>query len=123
MDLQHDRAELEIVGWGPGYESWSLAYITVYGDPAAPHLWQEVDRVLSREFQHQSGMPLRISAACLDAGYLPDEVLAFTKKKRNKFGAQDLWSQRAEWGMVKTNLAEKGDLQPQAIATVFDQRR
>ena len=83
MDLQHDRAEIEIVGWGPGHESWSLAYLTIHGDPAGEHLWQEVDRVLSREFRHESGMPLRISACCIDAGFLPDEVLAFTK---NKFG-------------------------------------
>jgi phage terminase large subunit GpA-like protein len=97
MDLQHDRAELEIVGWGPGYESWSLAYITIYGDPAEPHLWQEVDRVHSREFKHQSGMPLRIACACLDAGYLSDEVLAFTKDKfgRRIYGVTGLnggWS-------------------------------
>ncbi len=81
VDLQHDRLEVEMVGWGKSFESWSLTYSTIYGDPTQPHLWRALDELLGREFRHQSGMPLRISAACVDAGYLPDEVLAFTKER------------------------------------------
>ncbi len=81
VDLQHDRAEVELVGWGRGFESWSLAYHTVYGDPTQPQLWALLDELLAKELRHESGMPLRISAACVDAGFLPDEVLAFTKER------------------------------------------
>jgi phage terminase large subunit GpA-like protein len=80
-DLQHDRAEVEIVGWSKGFESWSIAYHTVYGDPSGPHLWQQLDALLSREWKHESGMPLRINAACVDCGFLPDEVHAFTRPR------------------------------------------
>ena len=81
VDLQHDRAEVEIVGFGRGFESWSLAYHTIYGDPTQPGLWLALDELLSKELRHESGMPLRISACCIDAGYLPDEVLAYTKTR------------------------------------------
>jgi phage terminase large subunit GpA-like protein len=81
VDLQHDRAEIEVIGWSKGFESWSIAYVTLYGDPSGPHLWQQVDALLSREFRHESGMPLRISSACVDCGFLPDEVHAFTRTR------------------------------------------
>ncbi len=81
VDLQHDRCEVEIVGWGRGFESWSLGYHTLYGDPSGPQLWAALDELLSKELRHESGMPLRISACCIDAGYLPDEVLGYTKTR------------------------------------------
>jgi phage terminase large subunit GpA-like protein len=81
VDLQHDRAEVEIVGWSKGFESWSIACLTLHGDPSGPHLWQQLDTLLSREFRHESGMPLRINAACVDAGFLPDEVHGFTRTR------------------------------------------
>jgi phage terminase large subunit GpA-like protein len=83
VDLQHDRCEVEVCGWSKGFESWSIAYHTIYGDPSGPHLWEQLDSLLSREFRHESGMPLRISGVCVDAGFLPDEVHAFT---RTRFG-------------------------------------
>jgi phage terminase large subunit GpA-like protein len=81
IDLQHDRAEVEVVGWGKGFESWSIHYATLHGDPSGPHLWQQLDELLSREFRHESGMPLRVSCACVDCGFLPDEVHAFTRTR------------------------------------------
>ena len=81
VDLQHDRCEVEIVAWGRAFESWSIAYHTIYGDPSGPHLWQQLDALLSREFRHESGLPLRINAACIDCGFLPDEVHSFTRSR------------------------------------------
>ncbi len=39
VDLQADRIEMEIVGWGRDEESWSLAYVVLPGDPAQRELW------------------------------------------------------------------------------------
>jgi phage terminase large subunit GpA-like protein len=50
VDTQHDRARrLKFVGWSKGFESWSIAYASVYGDPSSPHLWQQLDVLLGRE--------------------------------------------------------------------------
>jgi phage terminase large subunit GpA-like protein len=91
-DLQHDRIEVETVGWGRGFESWSIRYDVIYGDPSGPHLWQQLDALLSREFKHESGMPLRISSACVDCGFLTDEVLSFVRDKfsRRIYGVKGL---------------------------------
>ncbi len=42
-DLQADRIEMEIVGWGRDEESWSLAYVVLPGDPAERELWDMLD--------------------------------------------------------------------------------
>ena len=81
VDLQHDRCEVEIVAWGRAFESWSIAYVTLYGDPSGPHLWQQLDALLSREFRHESGLPLRINAAAVDCGFATDEVHSFTRTR------------------------------------------
>ena len=68
VDTQDDRLELEIVGWGRDEESWSLGYHVLHGDPAQPELWAELDRLLLRQWRHESGLMLPISAACIDSG-------------------------------------------------------
>ncbi|KAF1017680.1 MAG: hypothetical protein GAK31_00948 [Stenotrophomonas maltophilia] len=68
VDMQSDRLELEIVGWGAGEESWSLGYQILHGDPMMDDVWQDLDDVLAGEFRHESGMRMRIQAACLDTG-------------------------------------------------------
>jgi phage terminase large subunit GpA-like protein len=54
-DLQADRIELEIVGWGRDEESWSLAYIVLAGDPAQRDLWDGFDQVLSLRSNIRAG--------------------------------------------------------------------
>ena len=46
VDVQGDRLELEIVGWGPGETSWSIDYRVLWGDPTLPEVWAELAGVL-----------------------------------------------------------------------------
>lgn len=68
VDVQDDRLELEIVAWGRDEESWSIAYNVLHGDPAAPDVWSELDRLLNRTYRHESNLPLSIAATCIDSG-------------------------------------------------------
>lgn len=68
VDMQQDRLEVEIVAWGFGEESWSVAYSVLEGDPLAGDVWEDLDALLSETFEHESGARLPISAACLDTG-------------------------------------------------------
>ena len=68
VDVQDDRLELEIVGWGRDEESWSLGYKTLYGDPSTPHLWNDLDNILKVAYTTESGRQLGIRAACIDSG-------------------------------------------------------
>jgi phage terminase large subunit GpA-like protein len=68
IDMQTDRLEVEIVGWGLGEESWSIAYHVLWGDPLSPDVWEALDDLLAQTWAHESGAHLSIVSACLDTG-------------------------------------------------------
>lgn len=68
VDMQQDRLEVEVVGWGLGEESWNVDYRVLWGDPLQGDVWDDLDALLAETWQHQSGAQLAISAACLDTG-------------------------------------------------------
>ena len=67
-DVQDDRVEVEIVGWGAGEESWQIDYHIIYGDPSTTQLWQKVDEVLLATYEHPCGEPMIVRATCIDTG-------------------------------------------------------
>lgn len=68
VDVQDDRLEIEIVGWGRGEESWSLAYETMYGDPSSSELWNRLDVTLQQRFDHPTRGEMVIRSVCVDSG-------------------------------------------------------
>lgn len=80
VDVQDDRLELEIVGWGRGEENWSLGYEIIHGDTTGPDTWAALDRVLSRRFRHSKAVPdLPIIATAIDSGgHRTDQVMRFS---------------------------------------------
>ncbi|WP_245314649.1 phage terminase large subunit family protein [Labrys sp. WJW] len=69
VDVQPDRLEAEIVGWGAGEESWSLEYRVLPGDPEEDGVWEDLDELLQSSWPHlgyEEGM--RLQAACVDTG-------------------------------------------------------
>lgn len=68
VDVQDDRLELEMVGWGIGQESWGLGYTVLEGDPEMPDVWTRLDEILfSKEF-NCNGITLRIKCTGIDSG-------------------------------------------------------
>lgn len=84
VDVQDNRLELEIVGWGRGEESWSIDYHILYGDPSTPELWAQLDEVLSRKYPHSKDVPdLPIAATCIDSGgHYTDYVINYCHARR-----------------------------------------
>ncbi len=68
VDVQDDRLEVEVVGWGAGEESWCVDYRVLQGDPSSPQLWKQLDEVLLQTFEHPIGKPMIIRATCIDSG-------------------------------------------------------
>ena len=84
VDVQDNRLELEIVGWGRGEESWSIDYHVLYGDPSTPELWSQLDEILSRKYPHSKDVPdLPIAATCIDSGgHYTDYVINYCHARR-----------------------------------------
>jgi len=68
VDVQGDRLEIEVKGWGIGEECWSLDYRVFYGDPAQDSVWQELDAYLLKPIRSKLGVELNIACACVDSG-------------------------------------------------------
>mgnify|MGYP002620972094 CR=1 FL=1 len=82
VDVQGNRLEVQIIGWGAGEESWPALYVVIPGDPAQKMVWDELDELLKEPLQTVSGRLVRIRAACIDAGgHYAAEVHDFCKNK------------------------------------------
>lgn len=68
-DVQQNRLETEIVGWGSGEETWSVDYIVTYGNPDLDDVWAMHDaNVLNRIYNRPDGIQLRVARCCVDTG-------------------------------------------------------
>jgi phage terminase large subunit GpA-like protein len=81
-DVQDDRIELEVVGWGRNEESWSIAHEVIEGDPDLQSTWDLVDKFLLRRWSRADGRTFAASAACIDSGgHHTQRVYSFAKAR------------------------------------------
>jgi phage terminase large subunit GpA-like protein len=86
VDVQNDRIEVETVGWGRNEESWSLDYSVLWGDPARPDVWADLDALLLRRFRHPRAVAdLPVQAAAVDTGgHRTKEALEFCRSRAGR---------------------------------------
>ncbi len=84
IDVQKDRIEAELVGWGKGQESWSIDYRKWFGSPTDKTLWDQVDEWLKRTWDHETGGFLTVATACIDTGHHAKEVYEFVLPRQNR---------------------------------------
>lgn len=97
VDVQKDRIECEVVGWGKDHESWSIDYKVFFGSPgieispdddaeddadAEPlsSVWDALAEFLMQSFPSTGPMPFRVQCCCIDSGYLATTVYKFCKR-------------------------------------------
>ena len=68
VDVQQDRLEVQITGWGVDDETWVVEYRSLYGDPSDPKTWENLSSVLFRVFETHDGRQLGLRAICIDSG-------------------------------------------------------
>lgn len=85
VDTQDNRLEASLWGWGRDEESWSFRHFIIPGDPDKPDVWRALDAILTDEYEHESGLTLRIAACCIDsAGGHEASVYRFTKERNSR---------------------------------------
>jgi len=91
VDVQGDRLEVLVNGWGQGEESWRIHYEQLFGDPGREDVWQRLDHVLANSYKHETGADIRIRSACIDAmGGHTEMVYRFTAARK----ARNIWAVR-----------------------------
>ena len=82
VDVQDDRFEVEVVGWGVDKESWGIRYQAIYGDLKLKPVWDELDAFLSQTFTTADGRRLKVICTCVDSGgHFSNQVYRFCKER------------------------------------------
>lgn len=98
VDVQHNRLECYVWGWGRDLESWVIERTIIFGSPALEETWLALEDVLNKGYPHAGGNSVRIAAMAIDAsdGVTTHFVRHFVRK----------------WGRTRRVIAVKG----QAVA-------
>ena len=84
-DIQPNRIEVDIYGWGEGLERWVIDHQVLWGSPSEDAVWRDLDAVLTGTIPHASGAPLSISAALIDSGgHNTQDVYNYCRLRRNR---------------------------------------
>jgi phage terminase large subunit GpA-like protein len=122
-DVQGDRLEVQLVGWGADEESWPFLYEVIREDPAQPYAWKELDALLAREFKTVDGRTLRVAACGVDTGgHHGAQVHAFCRRraKRRVFACKGVAGNRPIWPTVATRSAANDKLWLVGVDTAKD---
>ena len=83
IDVQRDRLEIEVVGWGEGEESWNVDYRIIPGDTTRDEVWNDLENVLAATYQHETGTAMQITSAVIDSGDQTTRVYDYVTQSRH----------------------------------------
>lgn len=85
VDVQGDRLELVVKGWGAAQESWLICHQVHLGDPGQAEVWERVDLELRKPFPHESGGSLPIRAVVVDTGgHHAESVYSYVRPRQRR---------------------------------------
>lgn len=68
VDVQDNRLEYEIVGWGEDEECWGIKKGIILGAPDTAAVWRQLDEQLDREYHFADGTGLLVARTFIDSG-------------------------------------------------------
>jgi phage terminase large subunit GpA-like protein len=80
VDVQGDRVELEVVGWGRKRESWSIAYLVLPGEPTSGEVWEDLLEQIKMPYARADGRKMRVAHVCIDSGAYTQHVYEAVKR-------------------------------------------
>lgn len=84
VDVQADRLEVIVRGYGAGEESWLILHQRIHGDPDEDAVWEELGHVIGKEWKHESGRTMRVRVAMIDSQYLKHRVARFVRGREGR---------------------------------------
>jgi len=80
VDIQKNRIELEVRGWGANCESWSIDYRVFPGDTSSLETYKPLDEILRERWKHATGEDIGILRLAIDSGFQTQTVYKWAKK-------------------------------------------
>lgn len=84
VDVQENRLELRVWGWGRREESWLVRTDILVGDTETDAPWRELDRLLRDGFRTADGRTLRLRRLFVDAGYRSNRVYPWCRVRHRE---------------------------------------
>lgn len=93
VDVQGDRLEVKVKGYGAGEESWLVAYHVIEGDPGVivpdrdgvPSVWVRLEEFRRQTWTLESGRTIRLECMVIDSGgHHADEVYRYAKQNAGR---------------------------------------
>ena len=82
VDVQKDRLEAMIVGWGANAECWLLSYRVIHGSPQSEKTWNQLDRLRLKRFKHPlTSKPMPIVCVFVDSGHWTTDIYQYTRPR------------------------------------------
>ncbi len=82
VDIQDDRICVLVKGWSAQDESYFIDYKIIAGTPAKNETWQELDKLLSKQYECENGLRIPISSTFIDSGgHFTQNVYQFVKPR------------------------------------------
>lgn len=108
IDVQVNRLEVVVLGWGVGAECWVVDAHQVPGDPTRPEVREALLAALAEPYRHASGASLPILATAIDAGFLPDRVAydVAARRPRSCYAVKGIGGRFGEPSLLKVDLAK-----------------
>ena len=79
VDVQANRLEYEVCGWGENYKKWGIQRGVLLGVPTDFRTWRQLDAVIKREYFLPNGGGIKILRTFIDSGYATQIVYEYCR--------------------------------------------
>jgi phage terminase large subunit GpA-like protein len=80
LDVQKDRVEIYVWGWGRDRQCWLVDIIVLMGNPFLRDVWDEASQAVQQSWQHASGVEMRLAKVGADTGFATTQVEKWARR-------------------------------------------
>ena len=74
VDVQGDRLEVAVLGWGRDEQCWVIRYEQIMGDPLKDEVWEQLANVTGKAYYTSNDIQIKVRATCIDSGWMTQDV-------------------------------------------------
>lgn len=82
-DVQKNRLEWGVYGWGEKFDCWLVDHGVIAGDPEGEEVWGELGSIVTRSYPDMHGRNWPVAAFGIDSGYASHAVYNFVRRRPN----------------------------------------
>ncbi|WP_261925765.1 phage terminase large subunit family protein [Methylorubrum sp. GM97] len=121
-DVQKDRLEVTVWGFGRNRERWLIEHRVLTGDTSRSEVWAELEAMFSETWEHASGSEMMVRDWGIDSSAFTAEVYAFVRSQAGRgnvhaIDGQDSYS-GAFLGLGNKDSTAKGKKLRRGLKTV-----